>query len=108
MKVENGSVKIFKKPSSKNVTMATCPMAETTTEVEIAGGFVDISFTSGTVNKASDFTIELRAADFAPMMLEAIAKGQPKQLQDYSLEDLRKAYEEKVYESFNNGGRDAG
>jgi hypothetical protein len=92
------NIKIRKKHNSKNTHYDNCQMAESTCDVTVAGGFVDISFTSGTVNKASDFIIEIPAEDFAPLCLEAIKKGMPKQLHDYSKDQLRQAYEDKIKE----------
>jgi len=89
------NVIIWKKPSSKSISFDTCPLAENTAEVNVDRGTVEVKFTSGTVNKSSDFIIELDARAFAKHCNEAVSIDKPRALADYTEEELYAALKAK-------------
>lgn len=94
-------ISIWKKRSSNKSTYDICSMAEDTLDVALNKDTVEISFTSGTVNKSSDFIVSIGSDSrkkLIDMLLEALVLGRPKNITEYTKDELLEALTIKLKE----------
>ena len=93
-------ISIWRRASSKtNGMYDICPMAEDTLEIVQNNDTVELRFTSGYVKKANDFIINIGSDSRMKLvqeLLKSIAVGKPKNITDYTVQELTEALKAKL------------